>query len=461
MSKDIPNIGGDRPHGRIVITYGTFDVLHQGHINLLRRAKELGDWLIVGVTTDNFDLERGKMNTRDSVMKRVQAVKETGYVDEVIIEEYKGQKIDDIQKYNVDVFAIGSDWEGYFDYLKEYCEVVYLPRTQGISSTMLREEQISVRIGIIWTGSIAGRFVPEAKFVSGNTVSAAYNPDQEECRKFCSANGIPMAARTLDELLANCDAVYVASPHYTHYEYAKAALLAGKHVLAETPFVLHLSEAEELFSIAGAKERTLMVAHKTAYCPAFRHLVSMLKSGVIGKIVDINASVTTLTDENSSKLDHARFGGSMNENACFPLLPIIKLLGRDIRNINFYSIMKNDVDMYTKAVFRYDNATASFQVGLGAKTEGNMVISGTQGYIYVPAPWWKTDYFELRFEDQNMNRKCFYPFMGEGLRYEIREFVSQILNPEQNLYLLTKEEIIAMARVQEDYINGKNVYKLS
>lgn len=151
----------------------------------------------------------------------------------------------------------------------------------------------------------------------------------------------------------------------------------------------------------------------------------------------------------------------MNENACFPLLPIIKLLGRDIRNINFYSIMKNDVDMYTKAVFRYDSATASFQVGLGAKTEGNMVISGTQGYIYVPAPWWKTDYFELRFEDQNMNRKCFYPFMGEGLRYEIREFVSQILNPEQNLYLLTKEEIIAMARVQEDYINGKNVYKLS
>lgn len=232
-------------------------------------------------------------------------------------------------------------------------------------------------------------------------------------------------------------------------------------MLAETPFVLHLSEAEELFSIAGAKERTLMVAHKTAYCPAFRHLVTMLKSGVIGKIVDINASVTTLTDENSSKLDHARFGGSMNENACFPLLPIIKLLGRDIRNINFYSIMKNDVDMYTKAVFRYDNATASFQVGLGAKTEGNMVISGTQGYIYVPAPWWKTDYFELRFEDQNMNRKCFYPFMGEGLRYEIREFVSQILNPEQNLYLLTKEEIIAMARVQEDYINGKNVYKLS
>lgn len=459
MNKAISN--QDSPRKRIVITYGTFDVLHQGHINLLRRAKELGDWLIVGVTTDNFDLERGKLNTRDSVMKRVQAVKDTGYADEVIIEEYKGQKIDDIQKYNVDVFAIGSDWEGYFDYLKEYCEVVYLPRTQGISSTMLRESQISVRIGVIGTGSIARRFVPEASFVSGNEISAAYNPDTEACRDFCRTFGIGTAASSLEELLANCDAVYVASPHYTHFEYAKAALEAGKDVFCETPFVLHLAEAKELYAIAEAKRRTLMVAHKTAYCPAFRHLVTMLKSGVIGKIVDINASVTTLTDERSVKLDHNRFGGSMNENACFPLLPILKLLGQDVRNINFYSIMKDDVDMYTKAVFRYDNATASFQVGLGAKTEGNMVISGTKGYIYVPAPWWKTDYFEQRFEDQNLNRKCFFPFMGEGLRYEIREFISHILNPDQSLYLLTKEEILKMTQIQEDYINGVNVYKLS
>lgn len=459
MNKAISNQDG--PRKRIVITYGTFDVLHQGHINLLRRAKELGDWLIVGVTTDNFDLERGKLNTRDSVMKRVQAVKDTGYADEVIIEEYKGQKIDDIQKYNVDVFAIGSDWEGYFDYLKEYCEVVYLPRTQGISSTMLRESQISVRIGVIGTGSIARRFVPEASFVSGNEISAAYNPDTEACRDFCRTFGIGTAASSLEELLANCDAVYVASPHYTHFEYAKAALEAGKDVFCETPFVLHLAEAKELYAIAEAKRRTLMVAHKTAYCPAFRHLVTMLKSGMIGKIVDINASVTTLTDERSVKLDHNRFGGSMNENACFPLLPILKLLGQDVRNINFYSIMKNDVDMYTKAVFRYDNATASFQVGLGAKTEGNMVISGTKGYIYVPAPWWKTDYFEQRFEDQNLNRKCFFPFMGEGLRYEIREFISHILNPDQSLYLLTKEEILKMTQIQEDYINGVNVYKLS
>ena len=426
---------GDGPHRKTVITYGTFDVLHQGHINLLRRAKELGDYLIVGVTTDNFDMERGKLNTRDSVMKRVQAVKETGYADEVIIEEYKGQKIDDVQRYDVDVFAIGSDWEGYFDYMKEFCEVVYLPRTEGISSTMLREEQISVRIGIIGTGSIAGRFVPEAKFVSGNTISAAYNPDHAECEAFCSANGIPLAARTFEELLDGCDAVYVASPHYTHYEYVKAALEAGKDVLCETPFVLRLTQAEELYSIAEARHKTLLIAHKTAYCPAFRHLVTMLKSGVIGKIVDINASVTTLTDEKSSKLDHNQYGGSMNENACFPLLPIIKLLGREVRNINFYSIMKNEVDMYTKAVFRYDNATASFQVGLGAKTEGNMVISGTKGYIYVPAPWWKTDYFEVRYENQQNNKRYFYQLDGEGLRYELLSFLKAIRTGKEFSYV--------------------------
>lgn len=143
------------------------------------------------------------------------------------------------------------------------------------------------------------------------------------------------------------------------------------------------------------------------------------------------------------------------------MLPIIKLLGKDVRDVNFYSIMKNDVDIYTKAVLRYDSATSSFQVGLGAKTEGNMIISGTKGYIYVPAPWWKTDYFELRFEDQNLNRKCFYPFMGEGLRYEIREFISHILNPEQNFYLLSKDEILKMTEIQQDYIDGKTVYKLS
>jgi len=150
-----------------VITYGTYDLLHQGHINLLKRAKALGDYLIVGVTNDIFDRERGNLNVQNNVLERVDAVKATGLADKIIIEDYVGQKIDDIQKYEVDIFAIGSDWEGKFDYLREFCEVVYLPRTEGISSTMLRDDlQEDIKIGVVGTGRIAERFVPEATFVT-------------------------------------------------------------------------------------------------------------------------------------------------------------------------------------------------------------------------------------------------------------------------------------------------------
>jgi glycerol-3-phosphate cytidylyltransferase len=443
-----------------VITYGTYDLFHQGHYNLLKRAKELGDYLIVGVTTDNFDLERGKMNTCNNVMERVESVKATGLADQIVIEEYQGQKIDDIQKYNVDIFAIGSDWEGYFDYLNEFCEVVYLPRTQGISSTQLRKGRPTVNIGVIGTGSIASRFVPESKNVNNAVITAAYNPDSELNKQYCNQFDIPVVAGNLEELYAHCNAVYVASPHYTHYDYVKSALEAGKHVLCETPFVFSKTQAEELYKIADDKKLVLMVALKTAYTPAFNHLFSLLKSRVIGDIVEVNASVTTLTDEQSSKLDSKRVGGSMSENACFPLLPIFKLLGTNYRNVNFYSKMKNDVDIYTKAVFRYDHALASFQVGLGVKTEGNMTIAGTKGYVYVPAPWWKTDYFEVRYEDQNLNKKYFYPFVGEGLRYEIKDFVAAVLSKGYYHSKISRNENLIMAQVQEAYLNGENVIKI-
>lgn len=443
-----------------VITYGTYDLFHQGHFNLLKRAKELGDYLIVGVTTDNFDLERGKMNTCNNVMERIEAVRATGLADKIVIEEYRGQKIDDIQKYGVDIFAIGSDWEGYFDYLNEFCQVVYLPRTKGISSTQLRQERPTVNIGIIGTGSISSRFIPESKNVNSAIISAAYNPNFDDCSSFCKNYNIPVIAKDLDALFSNCNAVYIASPHYTHYDYAKKALKAGKHVLCETPFVFSRAQAEELYALAEGKGLLLQVALKTAYCPAFGHLFSLLKSGVIGDIVEVNASVTTLTDETSEKLDSKRYGGSMSENACFPLLPIFKFLGTEFRNINFYSKIKNDVDMFTKAVFRYDHAVASFQVGLGVKTEGSMTIAGTKGYVYVPAPWWKTDYFEVRYEDQNLNKKYFYPYVDEGLRYEIKDFVAAILAEGYHFSKVSKEENLMMAQVQEMYINDKNVYKL-
>lgn len=160
-----------------VITYGTYDLLHYGHIRLLERAKALGDYLIVGVTADDFDRQRGKINVQQTLEERVAAVKETGIADKIIIEEYEGQKIDDIKRYGVDIFTVGADWEGYFDYLNEYCKVVYLPRTEGVSSSELRAEKSSVKIGMVGYSSFLNKVYRESKFVNAVDVTSICSSD--------------------------------------------------------------------------------------------------------------------------------------------------------------------------------------------------------------------------------------------------------------------------------------------
>ena len=444
-----------------VITYGTYDLLHQGHINLLRRAKELGDYLIVGVTSDSFDIGRGKLNVRNNVLERVEAVKATGYADEVIIEDYLGQKIDDIQKYDVDIFAIGSDWEGKFDYLREFCEVVYLPRTQGISSTMLRDQStVSVRIGIIGCGRVAGRFPVEAAVVGGAKVVAAYDTSFEASQALAEKYEQLTPYENLDDFYEAVDAVYVATPHLSHYGYIKQALEAGKHVLCETPMVLNGDEAKELVDLAETKGLVLMEANKTCYSPSFNHLMVMVKSGAIGEVVDIEASLSQLLDKSGREFDPDQAGGALFEQGSYPLLPIFKLCGTDYENLNLYSRMDNGVDIYTKGVFRFKNAVCSFKVGLAVKTEGNLIISGTKGYAYVPAPWWLTDYFEFRYENQNENKKFFYKWDGFGLRYEIREFVSSILNERNTNPRLHHRESIQMAKVMQQFSERNNFVKI-
>lgn len=446
-----------------VITYGTYDLLHQGHINLLKRAKALGDYLIVGVTADSFDRDRGKLNVRNNVLERVEAVRATGLADEVIIEEYVGQKIDDIQKYNIDVFAIGGDWTGKFEYLREYCDVVYLPRTEGISSTQLRAQSTEiVRLGIIGCGRVARRFPDEAAVVNGINVVADFDVDYEAAVGLSKLNANIKPYHSLDEMLRNVDAVYIAAPHLSHGDLIQKALDCGIHVLCETPMVLNGNEAKELFELAEKKGVVLMEANKTAHCPAFNHLIVMIKSGVIGDVVDIEASLSKLWDDNKTlrEFDPHQAGGSMYELGSYPLLPIVRLLGCEPLNLNLYSRMTEGVDMYTKGVFRYPHATSSFKVGLGVKTEGNLVISGTKGYAYVSAPWWKTDYFELRYEDQNLNKKFFYKWDGAGLRYEIQEFISCIINKRFSTSRLRRRESIFMARVMEDFMNHKNLYQI-
>ena len=125
---------------RKVITYGTFDLLHYGHINLLRRAKEMGDYLIVALSTDEFNWKEKQKKCYFSYEERKQLLEATRYVDLVIPEENWEQKIEDVKEFKVDTFVIGNDWEGKFDFLKDYCDVVYLERTPDISTTQIKDD---------------------------------------------------------------------------------------------------------------------------------------------------------------------------------------------------------------------------------------------------------------------------------------------------------------------------------
>jgi predicted dehydrogenase len=295
--------------------------------------------------------------------------------------------------------------------------------------------------------------------VDAASVVALYDVNREAA----AALSDELVADTFEEAVERADAVYIATPHNLHYEQAKYALEHGRHVLCETPMVLRSAEAEELFAMARERNLVLLEANKTAYSPAFNHLVTLVKSGLIGDVVGIDASESKLWGEENLKreLDPALAGGSLYEMGSYPLLPIVKLLGTDYEQINIYSRMnENGVDVYTRGIVRYAGAVASFQLGLGVKTEGNLVISGTQGYVYVPSPWWKTDYFELRYEDQNRNKKYFYKWDEPGLRYEIQEFVSCIVNRRGSSARLTPRQSIAMARVMEQFANRENLFEI-
>ena len=436
---------------RKVITYGSFDLFHDGHYQLLKRARELGDYLIVGVTTEQYDEYRGKLNVMDSLMERIRNVKETGFADEIVIEDHIGQKLEDIQKYQVDVFTVGSDWVGAFDWLKDYCEVVYLERTKNVSSTMLRARKFNIlRLGVIGTGRIAWRFYPEAKYVSGVNVEGVYNPHLDSALEYKEQFGLKFGTDQIDEFLGQVDAVYIASPHETHVSYIRRALECGRHVLCEKPMALTEQEAEELHTMAAAKGLVLMEAIKTAYCPGFYQLLGIARSGVIGAIRDVEAAFTKLESPDSRELTDREFGGSFLELASYPLLAIVKLLGADYTDLRFETIRdENGIDLYTKAYFRYKNCLATAKVGLGVKSEGELIISGTKGYIFVPAPWWTTRDIEVRFENQEQNEKFFYKFLGDGLRYEISDFVAAINGNDKKEHKLRADESVAVAGIME------------
>lgn len=430
-----------------VITYGTYDLLHRGHVRLLERARELGDYLVVGVTADSFDRGRGKINVVQSLSERMEAVRATGLADEIIVEEYEGQKIDDIQRLGIDVFTVGSDWAGKFDYLSDYCEVVYLERTEGVSSSEIRSERASLSLGVVGSGPVADKYARECSYVNGLDVVMRL-PD-----------GVGAGSSRVESL----DAVFVATRPDGHAAEVRDALERGMHVLCESPVALSGKEIKGLFELADSKGIVLREAIKTAYATAYHRLLLLVKGGRIGRVVSVQATCTSLADLDAVR---GREDGAWSSSTAWgptALLPILQILGTN------YSEMRasrcdlegsSGFDVYGKIELAYPGAVGTAVFGKAVKSEGSLVISGTEGYIYVPAPWWKTDYFEIRREDPTKNERFYYQLDGEGIRYELMTFARAVVAGADAHPYVERETSIAIALLLERFQKGDNTVLL-
>ena len=204
-------------------------------------------------------------------------------------------------------------------------------------------------------------------------------------------------------MLEVSDALYIVSEPSLHYEQIKDALMAGKHILCESPIALTIEQSEELHEIAQRKHCVLMDAIKTAYATAYARMLLLVKSGKIGDIVSVDATATSLRDIEIIN----------NKN--------IKTTWNKKKNI-VSKLMNEDFDLFTHIEFVYEHAIATVKVGKGVKSEGELIITGTKGYVYIPAPWWKTEYFEIRYENQNNNKRYFFHLDEECIRYELLTF---------------------------------------
>lgn len=329
--------------------------------------------------------------------------------------------------------------------LQKIEDILEVPLT---AESIARQQSNYLRIGVIGTGSIAKRFAQEMAYVDKVYLAAAYNPDEDELKKYCDEFGIANESNSLEEIFRVVDAIYIASPYYTHYEYTLAALEADKHVLCETPLTLSHKDAQELYSIAEKKGLVLMPALKTAYSQSFVNVIGEALSGAIGEVVAVSATVTTLLPKSVTVgFNNER----LQDNTYYALLAIFKLLGTEYKKVYKFTRTDDAKDLYIDATLEYEDAVAHVRAGTGVKSESSLVISGSKGYIYVPAPWWKPDYFEIRYENPYNNKKLYFPFESSGLRYEIKAFLDCI-GMKDIKPAITKKELLKIIQLVNKYL---------
>lgn len=323
-----------------------------------------------------------------------------------------------------------------------------------------------MRIGIIGTGRIAARFADTALTgIESTYISCVYNPREESAVRFIQQHNIQACTADWDEFVDNIDAAYVASPHETHYEYSRKLLLSGKHVLCEKPAALKKAQVRELIDIAQNNQLVYMEALKTAYCPGYKALIQIAESGRIGRIVEVEAAFSRLTPLNTREYKDDDCNGSFLEFGSYTLLPVLTLLGCEYDDVTFRTVRaQNGVDAYTKAFIEYKDEyidkTAIVKTGLGAKTEGQLVVTGTNGYILAKSPWWLTKEFEVRYENPGKIEQYRFGYEGTGLCYEVREFVHRIKNNDKKTVDISDNISIAMAGVMERFTDwNAPIYK--
>ena len=433
-----------------VITYGTFDLFHEGHYNILKRAKALGDYLIVGVTSESYDIERGKLNVRDSLLKRIENVRRTGFADEIIIEEYQGQKLSDIIKYKVDLLVLGSDWRGKFDYLKNYCDVVYLERTKNISSTKLRGEGTTYTVGVVTDNDQDNGIVWETKYVSGLHVECVFSENAEAAESFCDKYELDSYysveadngewQQGFDCFLSQVDIVYIKTEQPKREKYIRRSLELGKYVISDAPMTENKEKLKDLFALAAAHHVLLVEKINLVYLRAFNQLVWQTHSALVGDIVCVKCSISQ---------DHFEGGRSFSETAVLPLCAIIKILGRNYQEVNSNVVKDRSGNcIYDMITMKYQDALATIEIGTTVDVD-EFVVIGTKGRVTIPGDWWNTGYFEAKIDDsKGLKRYCFN-FEGNGLRYLLQELLIMISDERTECTRLFNEESETLADILE------------
>ena len=394
-----------------VITYGTFDLFHKGHYNIIKIAKALGDYLIVGVTSESFDIERGKLNVRDSLIKRIENVRRTGLADEIIIEEYQGQKVNDIIKYDIDVLVVGSDWRGKFDYLKNYCDVVYLERTKNISSTKLRSEGVIFNMGIVTDDIRDNDFVEESKYVSGVHVERVFSEDHDTAQRFCDKYELGSCWNSYDEFLADVDIVYIKTSLNRRAEYIERALKKGKYVISDSP------------------------------------MVWLVHSNLVGDLVSVKCAISQ---------DDFEGGRTFNETVCTAICAVLKLLGKKCQDINTNAVRNQEGRfVYDMISMKYAGALATIEIGTTVDIENELVIIGSNGRVTIPNDWWNTGYFEANISGKEFLKRYSFNFEGNGFRYLLQELMIMIRDKRTECTRLFYDESVRIIEILET-INRKD-----